>query len=1064
MRRSVRAMVTAGLVLAAASAGASEHVLRINSLLSLSVQNNAAICATANCLQREIRLPVTIDFAAGKIVIDARNPVNQNNVPVPPGGPGGILFSTQAGPAEVRFAEPCLNPDGCPRGIPIYEGTIDGDGNIRFPSLGMDFEVFGALPIIKFRAPMGTGRSIDLSDPNSIAEGVPLDFATGRVVLAGIQLTNAPVVGSVLQHNRITGFIEPPPTPPIAGRALLGCQKAIQQKGAVFLKAKEVALARCVDVLVACQLAAETGVPQAGCIERAKSSCDRELGRMDVYEATLAKNVARGCFLVGQPNLLAPVLGLNFGSNKAHCDSLGINTTTKEGTLACVQRLLACSTEQIVARLRPRASEVLAANGYGQFVHPNGCLPHPFVPGDAAGHDRTAVTACQRALDKEGAKYVVNKQKALQRCADAWVTCRALSETDGLDGVKLAACESKAQKACDGASAVIAKGEAARAAKTHKACDGLDAASIPALARGLGFENLGSLCAAIGRPLSSVDALVGCLGHSLDCTTEALIRKLEPRAAEVLATVQIDGLPGTTKFPCLLPTCGDGFVDAGEGCDALFRNDPLCNPDCTKIVCGDGKKEGTEECDDGNTANNDGCDSTCHLEPFVCGDGKIDPNEVCDGGNTSAGDGCSADCRSNETCGNGVVDTIRGEVCDDGGFDYVATLSGGAETPPVTTSATGSAILVLNPDNSLFYNVTTNALTGGTAAHIHQGAAGVAGPIVFTLNGGPTTWVGTTPPLSLAEVNLMKRGQYYVNVHTLTNPGGELRGQIGFAPPLGGDGCSADCRSNETCGNGVIDAVNGESCDDGGTTPGDGCDEQCRVEECSFAGSVTPLGGRTFSLTPATSGFFNSIIGPGTPVGTMSMPGGPMTLVAGTPDQDGVVPISLAADTIVEIKIPLNNQTQCFRFTTNSTGKLYCCGGHAVDMSNTRDSNTGGRPTSGGGADGPAVVLSGIGTGGPGDLLMSFNVRQTTGNINLNCLTATYPTASSTQIWTTGNATARVVRPAQGGSLFEFNATGVPFSCEEWTTEDGPGSFVNADTALNAAPGLDAGNVRKMTD
>src|SRR3954470_5102008 len=48
----------------------------------------------------------------------------------------------------------------------------------------------------------------------------------------------------------------------------------------------------------------------------------------------------------------------------------------------------------------------------------------------------------------------------------------------------------------------------------------------------------------------------------------------------------------------------------------------------------------------------------------LCGNEIIDPdeNEVCDDGNVLDGDGCSANCRSDETCGNGKVDTTVGEV------------------------------------------------------------------------------------------------------------------------------------------------------------------------------------------------------------------------------------------------------------------------------------------------------------------------------------------------------------------------------------------------------------------
>src|SRR4051812_18416357 len=49
-----------------------------------------------------------------------------------------------------------------------------------------------------------------------------------------------------------------------------------------------------------------------------------------------------------------------------------------------------------------------------------------------------------------------------------------------------------------------------------------------------------------------------------------------------------------------------------------------------------------------------------------CGNGHLDPGEVCDDSNLEDGDGCSADCTSDESCGNGVVDTAVGESCDDG--------------------------------------------------------------------------------------------------------------------------------------------------------------------------------------------------------------------------------------------------------------------------------------------------------------------------------------------------------------------------------------------------------------
>jgi cysteine-rich repeat protein len=54
-------------------------------------------------------------------------------------------------------------------------------------------------------------------------------------------------------------------------------------------------------------------------------------------------------------------------------------------------------------------------------------------------------------------------------------------------------------------------------------------------------------------------------------------------------------------------------------------------------------------------------------------------------------------------------------------------------------------------------------------------------------------------------------------------------------PPTPGHGCSADCKSNETCGNGVLDAVTSEQCDDGNRRNHDGCDSLCRTETLQFS-------------------------------------------------------------------------------------------------------------------------------------------------------------------------------------------------------------------------------------
>ena len=59
---------------------------------------------------------------------------------------------------------------------------------------------------------------------------------------------------------------------------------------------------------------------------------------------------------------------------------------------------------------------------------------------------------------------------------------------------------------------------------------------------------------------------------------------------------------------------------------------------CEAIVCGDELQQGNEECDDGNTNNNDGCSSTCKLER--CGDNIVQSSEDCDYGDFNSNEVC----------------------------------------------------------------------------------------------------------------------------------------------------------------------------------------------------------------------------------------------------------------------------------------------------------------------------------------------------------------------------------------------------------------------------------------
>jgi len=113
--------------------------------------------------------------------------------------------------------------------------------------------------------------------------------------------------------------------------------------------------------------------------------------------------------------------------------------------------------------------------------------------------------------------------------------------------------------------------------------------------------------------------------------------------------------------------------------------------------------------------------------------------------------------------------------------------------PPVDAEiADGSAILGLaqvpTPGGgmtfSLTYDITVQNLTGiPTAAHIHAGVAGTAGPVVFPLTftsatRGAGTLAGEITGLDFADVEDVLGERWYVNVHTARNPQGEVRGQL----------------------------------------------------------------------------------------------------------------------------------------------------------------------------------------------------------------------------------------------------------------------------------------------
>lgn len=128
------------------------------------------------------------------------------------------------------------------------------------------------------------------------------------------------------------------------------------------------------------------------------------------------------------------------------------------------------------------------------------------------------------------------------------------------------------------------------------------------------------------------------------------------------------------------------------------------------------------------------------------------------------------------------------------GGKFEAGLTGGGEVPAVETAATGEADFELK-DGVLEYELEAADIENVTVGHIHLGPADGVGPPVVDLISqeacefeedeveceGSITGADLAGPLAgrslddlLAE---MRRGNTYTNVHTVRNPGGEIRGQ-----------------------------------------------------------------------------------------------------------------------------------------------------------------------------------------------------------------------------------------------------------------------------------------------
>jgi cysteine-rich repeat protein len=228
-----------------------------------------------------------------------------------------------------------------------------------------------------------------------------------------------------------------------------------------------------------------------------------------------------------------------------------------------------------------------------------------------------------------------------------------------------------------------------------------------------------------------------------------------------------------------LEDCDDGNNESGDGCSdaCLVEEGYVCDgttPDiCITFVCGDGVWAGfasDEACDDGNDELGDGCDAECAIEEGAlcdnlfgelsdcryptCGDARRQGEEECDDG-VFFSEGCSGTCTIEEgaacealvgggdlcffaACGNGRLDD--GEECDDSASPACtecviddASANIGAAALPAACVAGGDLVC---GDGG----VTSTAACGECAIALTEGVISVTG----ALEEGDDVWFNPT--------------------------------------------------------------------------------------------------------------------------------------------------------------------------------------------------------------------------------------------------------------------------------------------------------------------------------
>lgn len=141
---------------------------------------------------------------------------------------------------------------------------------------------------------------------------------------------------------------------------------------------------------------------------------------------------------------------------------------------------------------------------------------------------------------------------------------------------------------------------------------------------------------------------------------------------------------------------------------------------------------------------------------------------------------------------------IRGQIGLETDIRIAALMNGNSEVPEVTTDGKGLFIAHYSADgNRVDFKMIFEGLTSPvTGAHIHQGAIGSNGGVIFDMSSLIVGNVLSGSGDATGFLDALLSGDLYVNVHTVNNPDGEIRGQLLIQEGLTFDASMDGAREN----------------------------------------------------------------------------------------------------------------------------------------------------------------------------------------------------------------------------------------------------------------------------